>query len=583
MLNENYITLHNDDHKIRFLIENDLLQLKLGDVYSFHNENSDSKSKRLYYFKHYLEGVCKKYGVIFTILEVGNLKINYIDHEIFIAYLMEMSTKYEYPYVLDFMDSILKFHEHQNTTQIPTQNEILERTYDIFNSLQNSDKISFLETLYSSGDKLIKEKINSMGNVNFENYKSPISENMILKADAHWWDRRMKIICETIKFLLVPYDDEEISDSHHQFPSQNFTLIQEIMTENEDPLGYEKCISLLLQSSPKLAVKILKQPEFEPILHGAFYGGRNIQEKIRNAWTIVKVTVGIGDHKFDKLVVPHFTFLNDLLGVKCIYSGKTLRRDFHEMTEKYKITEINSREACGAIFDLRQSMNLDFENEKLRRVMKVKQLGDSGDLVIPQLFGLDAANVGGRSHTKYSTIHRVNCGFNHAIQDYAQARNEGWFFGADDSVSNFQNFVKPLINDMHHIESNFVDPLSGRRYEVPFFCPNDGPVINTSLGVTQSYNSTYCNRYHDGVTKDEVIMNHKMWPSQGILSLNIDLGYCRTQWEENLSSLKGLGRPYTPRDCQNIVRKNKTCVIGPPKGICSLFYSSPLRFRFSNQ
>ena len=133
---------------------------------------------------------------------------------------------------------------------------------------------------------------------------------------------------------------------------------------------------------------------------------------------------------------------------------------------------------------------------------------------------------------------------------------------------------------IHHVESSFLDPLSGERYETPFFFPNDGPVINTSFGITQSYNSTYCNRFCDGVTKDEVIFNKEMWPSRSILPLNLDKGYCQKKWEENLQYLKTLDRPFTPRDCQNIARRNETCVIGPPLGPCSLYYTSPLHHDF---
>ena len=53
----------------------------------------------------------------------------------------------------------------------------------------------------------------------------------------------------------------------------NEALIEQIIQQHEEPNGYEQCISLLLQASPQLAVKILKQPEMEPILYGAFYQG----------------------------------------------------------------------------------------------------------------------------------------------------------------------------------------------------------------------------------------------------------------------------------------------------------------------
>ena len=299
-------------------------------------------------------------------------------------------------------------------------------------------------------------------------YNGPVGNDIVLNADQHWWDRRMSIICETIQFLLIPFDDIH-TENNVDLMYENKFLIDNILETHPQPVGYKKCISLLLQGSPLMAVQILKSPEMRPILEGAFYQGMNLEEKIKRSWSYVKTSAGIGDAKFDALVVPHFKFLNEITGFKFISSGKTLRKHFNEETSKYNITEINSPQGCGAIFDLIQSVNMEFENKNLRKIMTIKEIGTSGDLLIPQLVGLDSANVRGRSHTKFTTIHRSNGAYQHALQNYNTAYLEGWYFGSDSNLSNYKNFVQPLIEYMHYLEENFKDPLSGQRIEMPFF------------------------------------------------------------------------------------------------------------------
>ena len=187
----------------------------MTDTYAFHTTNSDAEYRKLGRFKNYLQKLCKKYEVEFSILEKGGRNENFIDLDIFTIYLLEVSYKENYPYILDFLDSMVKYHEEANRANEISEQEVLQNALKVFNNLQNSDKLKFLESVYSEGDSLIQNRVSSMGNVNFEKYKNPESSDTILNADSRWWERRMKLICEIIRFLLVPFEEMESSQNEN--------------------------------------------------------------------------------------------------------------------------------------------------------------------------------------------------------------------------------------------------------------------------------------------------------------------------------------------------------------------------------
>ena len=131
------------------------MYFKLRDVYNFNNDYADDDVKHLTNLKKKLKNICANYGVVYQIT-TGTRNTQYVDSDIFLVFLMEISIQCKYPYILDYQEQILNFRS--DSIQTPSNMEILEKAQAIFNSMQNSDQLNFLHNLYSTGSKLVKAK-----------------------------------------------------------------------------------------------------------------------------------------------------------------------------------------------------------------------------------------------------------------------------------------------------------------------------------------------------------------------------------------------------------------------------------------
>ena len=161
-----------------------------------------------------------------------------------------------------------------------------------------------------------------------------------------------------------------------------------------------------------------------PILHGSLFGNSDIEEEMRRRFTYIRFTLGISEHKWDHVVKPNLEFLNTLLGLKFVMSGKSYSRYFKSQTGAFKIYNIESGPSYGSWFDMEQSLDLDFGNMDAQTGATYFNIEGSDMMFSPQFIGGDAYQVKGRAHITLTNVQRYNSCWQELLQDPKNSRAE---------------------------------------------------------------------------------------------------------------------------------------------------------------
>ena len=161
------------------------------------------------------------------------------------------------------------------------------------------------------------------------------------------------------------------------------------------------------------------------VLHGALFHDVDIEYQLKEAFTIIRVELGISEHSWDRTIKPRLEFLNALFGVKFVMSAKSYSRYFEEKTSDFIIHEITSGPNFGSVFCLEQSIDCDFLDSSTHDCTSFFAItGKETIPFVPQFMMADAYSVKGRAHTSLTNVQRVNGGWNQILQNPLHSRAE---------------------------------------------------------------------------------------------------------------------------------------------------------------
>ena len=475
---------------------------------------------------------------------------------------------------------MLKFDEIvQNTTV--KEEDLLMKCRNIFLSLEDEQKVSFMETIKTHGESLVESTVLSVAGEVLRKGKIPRTPEA---ASGRWWNRRLKKLITFLKWLVMPEDSPEYTHVENDYGDRCDDLAKFVLDEFSYDENFKFCLKQLMLEFRGLFVEILQEEEMKPIMHGALFGSLDIEEKMKDVWTNIKFLNGISNNKFDETIFLSLDFMNQILGFKFVMSGKTFDRHFLQKTKHLAVRKTTNNVNNGVFLSLAQTLDEDHENIQLRDEMKFLDLEEKGEhkYIATHVIGIDAANEKSRGHATFTSVHR----WNYCYPACAQNKTFGDCLGVwekNDKFGNQKVHLPKFYKECSYVEDYFEDPLAPVDCCVPivncFFFVCDTPCVTDSVGASMP-TATYSCIYADGISYASMTSPENS-PISKILSINRDKKDAEQKYENNLQMYANRGhQEFTQAQLQAAATKTQTCTKNEYLGHCILSYMILMHLRF---
>lgn len=440
---------------------------------------------------------------------------------------------------------------------------------EIFFNFDCADQIKFIDVIFNHARKKNTALFNHLSKLGSRGTYE--SHAITPESKRKKFKKQILASITTIKEIFLGKDHEnlfispiktshinEIELMHENIEILNQQILKAYKYEEELIKGFRG----LINNMRSLYVDILKEKEMLDIVRGVILNGENLEENMRESFTIIKKTLNISDLFWDEFFYPNLEHLNNLLGLRLIWKSKVYRKNFHKMTELYDIKGIEGNGTFGSIFSFRSSVERDLENPEFRKLIDWKAI--NGQRVINNCIWGDAATKPGREHVHISTIQRMIMDVAYAAQNPYQQRADVHWIGGDDHQHQ-KIFAKPYYDEIGEVEDSFFDPLTQDKIQAITWLACDLKYLRDAWGI-KSETSSLGHPLCDEVTYADII-NPENRPLNVIFGGNKDKGGNNKNYERIVSKLS----VNTPDARQNLSNKMKISTRDEHIGFCSLF------------
>ena len=143
---------------------------------------------------------------------------------------------------------------------------------------------------------------------------------------------------------------------------------------------------------------------------------------------------GVSQKLFNDYIYEELKFLNDIFCLDVILEAEVYRREFQAHVSKYPIKDIYVYDQTyGSIYNVKESIFEEYENEDLRKVMKFYRIPDHDETLAFRFTSGDfySSKHHSRTHKGVTTLNDVSLQVPESAQADKYYRPIGHYFGKD--------------------------------------------------------------------------------------------------------------------------------------------------------